>query len=412
MSRTLIASSILGAGLVFGGTLIQTGVSREATAATASARLLDQVITRVRQDFIDTLSLDELQRRAAIGFVRELDDPHSVLLSEDAFRRLREAATGRYAGIGIEIDLRDGFVNVIAPLAGTPADSAGIRPGDRIVAVNGKPTTGLSMEEVQQALRGSPGTAVTLSIERDEQPAQAITLRRTRITYHPVQRTRLMAGQVGYVRLAAFSETAQREVRQAVDSLRRLGARSLILDVRENPGGLLEQGIEVADLFLDAGKVIASTRGRTPEADQEFVDESAQRWPSLPVVVLTDSGSASASEIVAGALRDHGRAVLVGSRTYGKGSAQSVFPVTAGRALKLTTALWFTPDGRSIQGDSTESGIPPHVEVRPAPAPLDSIGARGEPAWPAGDVVLARALQLLEGVTTPDELRRRVREPN
>lgn len=409
MSRTLIAGAVLGAGLVFGGTLIQTGVSREATAATASARLLDQVIVRVRQDFIDTLSLDELQRRAAIGFVRELDDPHSVLLSEDAFGRLREAATGRYAGVGIEIDLRDGFVNVIAPLAGTPADSAGIRPGDRIVAVNGKPTTGLSMEEVQQALRGSPGTSVTLSIERDEQPAQAITLRRTRITYHPVQRTLLLASQVGYVRLAAFSETARREVRQAVDSLRGLGARSLILDVRENPGGLLEQGIEVADLFLDAGKVIASTRGRTPEANQEFVDESAQRWPSLPVVVLTDSGSASASEIVAGALRDHGRAVLVGSRTYGKGSAQSVFPVAEGRALKLTTALWFTPDGRSIEGDSTESGIPPHVEVRPVPPPVDSIGARRGPAWPAGDVVLARALQLLEGVTTPDELRRRVR---
>jgi carboxyl-terminal processing protease len=410
MSRTIIAGAVLGAGLIFGGTLIQSGAFGEANAASADARLLDQVIARVRAEYIDTLDTDELQRRAAVGFVRELEDAHSSLLTEDAYRRLQEATTGRYAGIGIEIDLRDGFVTVIAPLAGTPADSAGIEPGDRIVAIDGKSTVGLSMEDVQIALRGAPGTTVKLSVERDVLPAQVVTLRRTRITYHPVQRATLLSGGVGYVELASFSETAARELRAAVDSLRRGGASSLVLDLRENPGGLLEQGIEVADLFLDRGQVIASTRGRTPDADQEFTDQEAQPWPTLPVVVLMDSGSASASEIVAGALKDHERAALVGTRSYGKGSAQSIFPVTGGRALKLTTARWFTPDGLSIEGDSLEAGIEPHVVVREWPTKDVPIGARPAASTPAVDPVLARALQLLQGVTTTGELLARVRK--
>ena len=403
--------------------LIQSGAWREANATPASARLLDQVVARVRQDYLDTLSTDELYRRAAIGLVREIDDPYSTMLTPDRYGRLRESTSGRYPGIGVELDLRDGFVTVIAPLAGTPADSAGVEPGDRIVAVDGRSTAGLGMEEVQQALRGANGTLVRITVERGEAATKTFALRRTQIVYHPVQRAIVAIGGIGYVELATFSETAAIELRRTVDSLRARGARSLILDLRENPGGLLEQGIAVADLFLDAGQVIASTRGRTSDADQDFRDDAPDAWPRMPVVVLIDSGSASASEIVAGALQDHGRAVLVGSPTYGKGSAQSIFPLLGGRALKLTTARWFTPDGRSIERDSTSGGITPELIVRKedgglrmeshpdsqsSPSSLSSPSSILHPPSASTDPALARALRLLDGVTTTDELRKRV----
>jgi carboxyl-terminal processing protease len=404
MNRGLIAGAILSAGLISGGLLIQSGRWREADAATGSARLFDQVMARVSQDFIDTLSTDEMYRRAASGFVKEIDDPYSVLLTPDRYRRLREAASGRYAGVGIELDMRDGFVTVIAPLAGTPADSAGIRPGDRIAAVDGKPMAGLTMEEVQQALRGPSGTKVRLTLERGAEKPTLMLTRRT-ITFHPVQRAEVVNG-VGVVALAIFSERAAIELRRAIDSLRTQGARSLILDLRENPGGLLEQGIAVADLFLNMGQTIVSTRGRTPDTDHEFDDDAPQLWPGMPIVALVDSGTASAAEIVAGALQDNNRAVVIGSRTYGKGSAQSIFPVAGGRALKLTTARWFTPDGKTIERDSTTGGIEPDVVLS-----SDNRAQTNTPAVfriPAIDPVVQRALVLLDGVKTPEELRARV----
>src|SRR5437588_4302802 len=186
MSRALIAGAILGAGLISGGLLMQSGAWREAVATTGSPRLLDEVVARVRQDYVDSLSIDEMYRRAASGFVKEINDPYSVLLTPERFARVREATSGRYAGVGLELDLRDGFVTVIAPLAGTPADSAGIKTGDHIVAVNGKPTHGLAMEEVQRLLRGANGTAVKLTIERNDEP-KTLTLTRREIVFHPVQ---------------------------------------------------------------------------------------------------------------------------------------------------------------------------------------------------------------------------------
>jgi carboxyl-terminal processing protease len=404
MSRALIAGAILGAGLVSGGLMIQNGSVREAGAVASSEpatpRLLEQVMARIGRDFIDTLTTDDMLRRAATGFVKEIDDPYSVLLTPDRLRRVRESTSGRYPGVGIEIDLRDGFVTVVAPLRGTPADSAGIKPGDRVLSIDGKTTLGLTMEEVQQALRGPAGSVVTLALDRDG-AHPVVKLTRREIVFHPVQRAQNLLGGVGYVELATFSLQAAGEVRRAVDSLRAAGARSLILDLRENPGGLLEQGIAVADLFLDADKVIASTRGRTPDADHEFRDAAAQRWPGLPIVVLVDSGTASAAEIAAGALQDNERAVLVGSATYGKGSAQSIFPVVGGHGLKLTTARWFTPSGRTIERDTTDKGaITPDVVI-------DTKADRAT----AYDPVMKRALELLRDVRTPEELRRRVPVP-
>ncbi|HEY8174535.1 MAG TPA: S41 family peptidase [Gemmatimonadaceae bacterium] len=412
MNRGLVAGAIFGAGLISGGLLIQSGAWREADAATGSARLFDQVMARISQDYIDTLTTDDMYSRAAAGFVKEIDDPYSALLTPDRYRRLRESTSGRYAGVGIELDMRDGFVTVIAPLAGTPADSAGIRPGDRIAAVDGRSILGLTMDEVQQVLRGLSGTKVRLTLERGAEKL-TLTLTRRTIVYHPVQRAEVLNG-VGVVALATFSERAASELRRAIDSLRANGARSLILDLRENPGGLLEQGIAVADLFLNTGQTIASTRGRTPDTDHEFDDEAPQRWPGMPIVALVDSGTASAAEIVAGALQDNRRAVVIGSRTYGKGSAQSIFPVTGGRALKLTTARWFTPDGKTIERDSTTGGIEPDISVKreAGSGKRFTLTAPGLPAsrfpLPANDPVVQRAMTLLAGVKTPEELRGRI----
>jgi carboxyl-terminal processing protease len=395
-NRALIAGAILGAALVSGGMLIQSGVWQEADAAPASPRLLEEVMERVRRDFIDTVSTEQMLKLAATGVVEEVDERYSVLLPPDRLSRLRESATGRYAGIGVEVDMRDGFVTVIAPIAGTPADSAGMKPGDRILTIDGKSTYRLTMEEVHSALRGPPGSRVRLTIDRGSE-GSTLTLTRRMIVNHPVRSARLLPGGVGYVTLATFNVDAAREVKGAIDSFR--GLSSLILDLRENPGGLLEQGIAVAELFLDPGKTIVSTRGRTPETNRDFVDEAKQAWPGLPIVVLVDSGTASAAEIVAGALQDHKRAVLVGTPTFGKGSAQSILPVSGGYALKLTTARWFTPEGRTIERDSTgeKGAITPDVLVN-----ADAGGL------PPSDPGLQRAMQLLEGVTTPAALQARV----
>jgi carboxyl-terminal processing protease len=405
VSKALIVGAVLSAGLLSGGMLMQSGAWSEANASTATPRLYEQVLARIRSAYIDSVSIDDMHRKAAFGLVKDLDDAYSALLTPERARRLRESTTGRYAGIGVEIDMRDGYVTVIAPLAGTPADSAGILPGDRIVSVDGQATHGLTMEEVQQAMRGPLGSKVRLAVERGTGADPTFTLTRRIIEYHPVQRVELLPGNVGYVELATFSQQAARELRGAVDSLRRRGAASVILDLRENPGGLLEQGIEVAELFLDRGQTIASTKGRTTEANSTFLDEYRQAWPQMPIVALVDSGTASAAEIVAGALQDNDRAVIVGSPSYGKGSAQSLFPVTGEHALKLTTARWFTPDGRTIERDSTSGGITPDITVRDT---TTVVGAPARRLPLTADPVVQRAHQLLQGISSPAALRARV----
>lgn len=370
---------------------MQSGAWREASASTGTPRLLDQVTARIRRDYIDSVPLDELRRKAAFGMVKELDDAYSVLLTPERAERLREQTAGRYAGIGVELDVRDEQVTVIAPLAGTPADSAGIQPGDRILAIDGVPTHGRTVDEVQQALRGRAGTSIRLAIERGAQDEVTLTLTRRIIDFHPVQRVELLPGNVAYVKLASFSERAAEELRASVDGVRRRGARSLILDLRENPGGLLEQGIEVAELFLNQGQEIASTSGRTAESVRVFRAAQPQRWPDMPMVALIDSGTASAAEIVAGAVQDNERGVIVGSPSYGKGSAQSLYPVTDGHLLKITTARWFTPSGKTIERDSASGGITPDVTVREGIAPLAAKGPRPL----QDDPVVARALRIL-----------------
>jgi carboxyl-terminal processing protease len=220
--------------------------------------------------------------------------------------------------------------------------------GDRIVDIEGKPTQGLTQEEALKALRGAPGSSVRIAVERPGVASRlSFTLKRAEISVNPVQNALLLRDGIGYVGLTVFSSTAAADLTRAIDSLRAAGARSLVLDLRGDPGGLLDQGVGVADLFLNPGQRIVTTRGRTADENQTFADGAPQRFARMPLVVLTDSGTASASEIVAGALQDHDRALVVGTVTYGKGSAQRVFRLDDG-AVKLTTALWFTPAGRSI----------------------------------------------------------------
>jgi len=352
-ARAFIAITALTLALVLGGWLLQRGLHR-GSGSYERARLFEQVRTRVENDYVDSISEGDLFRKAAEGLVRELHDPHSGYLTPAKLRSLTESTTGHYAGIGIQIDVRDGWITIVAPLPGTPAERAGIQPGDRIVAIDGKSTEGWSPDDARAFLRGKNGSSVTLLVERPGVAARMpFTLARGEIRVHSVRHAAMIGDGVGYVDLTIFSDSSAAEVQQAVEKLRAQGMKTLVFDLRANPGGLLEQGIEVADLFLDSGQPIVSVRGR--EAAQSFADGAKQRWPDLRLVMLVDEHSASASEIVAGALQDYDRAVLVGSTSYGKGSAQSVFPlVDSASALKLTTARWFTPSGRSIQKPQTK----------------------------------------------------------
>jgi carboxyl-terminal processing protease len=348
-SRGLFAAAVLSSALVSGGWLVERGLSGAGTGGRERARLLQEVIQHVSRDYVDTLSDSTLYARAAEGLVDELHDPHSTYLSPKLLASLSERTSGRYVGVGAQIDVRDGWMTVISPLAGGPAHDAGIQTGDRIVEVDGKPVHGLSLEEAQKTLRGTPGSVVRLTVERPGVAAPlkfAITRREIRI--RSVQHATMLRDGVGYVALTIFSEASAPDLRRAIDSLRAAGMRTLLFDLRGDPGGLLDQGVRIADLFLNSGQRIVSMRGRTPDATQTFDDRAPQLWPDLPVAVLVDSNTASAAEIVAGALQDHDRAVVLGAPTYGKGSAQNVFRVGNGGAVKLTTALWYTPSGRSI----------------------------------------------------------------
>jgi carboxyl-terminal processing protease len=347
-ARAFIAVTVLTLALVLGGWLLQRGLHR-GKSSFDRALLFEQVRARVANDFVDSIPESDLFRKAAEGLVRELHDPHSTYLTPEKLRALTESTSGHYAGIGIQIDVRDGWITIVAPLPGTPAERAGIQPGDRIVAINGQSTEGSSPDDARGLLRGPKGSPVTLTIERPGVTARmSFTVARGEIRVRSVRHASMIGDGVGYLDLTIFSDSSAAEVQQAVEKLRAQGMKTLVFDLRSNPGGLLEQGIEVADLFLDSGQPIVSVRGR--EAAQSFADAAKQKWPELKLITLVNEHSASAAEIVAGALQDHDRAVIIGSTSYGKGSAQSVFPlIDSASALKLTTARWFTPSGRSIQ---------------------------------------------------------------
>jgi len=339
-----------------GGWLLQRGTAAGGNVY-QQARLFDDVLGHVSAYYVDSLGETDLYEKATEGMLEQLKDPYSVLLTGDDYKALTEQTSGNYAGLGIQIDVRDGWITVVAPLPETPAERAGIQTGDRIIEVDGKSTEGWKNDEAVKALRGAPGSKVTITIRRSgiAEPIK-YPLTRAQIHIRSVPAGTMFDGGAGYISLNPVSETSAGELRQEITSMKKKGMKSLILDLRYNPGGLLDQGVEVSDLFLDAQQEIVSTRGRARGSTKQFFDDARQAWPELPIVVLVNEGTASAAEIIAGALQDHDRAVVVGTPTFGKGLVQTLFPLGEGVALKLTTARWYTPSGRTIQrtADSEE----------------------------------------------------------
>jgi carboxyl-terminal processing protease len=349
--KGFVVAAVTSVALVSGAWLLQRE-TEPAGSVYQQARLFDDVLAHVADYYVDSLDERQLYQMAIDGMLDQLHDPYSVFLKPEDFRQLSEATTGNYSGLGIQIDVRGGWITVVAPLPDTPAERAGIQTGDLIVALDGKSTEGWKQDSAVKALRGPAGTNAELQIRRAgiDKP---ITYKLTRANIHirsvDPRITMMLDDRVGYIALSPVSESSTRDVSTAIDTLLKQGMKSLIFDLRGNPGGLLDQGVAVSDLFLDPGKAIVETRGRAPGSSHEFSDTKPQQWPRLPIVVIVNGGSASAAEIIAGALQDHDRAVLIGTPTFGKGLVQSFWRLTPETGLKLTTARWFTPSGRTIQ---------------------------------------------------------------
>ena len=352
MSRSRIVVTVVVAVVAFvsGGWLMQQQGGRSEQSVYQQARLFDDVLSHVSGYYVDSLDERQLYRMAIDGMLRELRDPYTGFLDGRELRSLNEITSGNYGGVGLQIEVRDGAIVVVSPLPDTPAESAGVRTGDRILFVDDSTTQRLNQDQAVKVLRGVAGSRVTLKVERPG-VQDLLTFRLTRALIHSraVRLATMLENGVGYIELFSFSEATARELGQAIDSLRIAGMHSLILDLRWNGGGLLDEGVGVADMFLDPGQLIVATRGRAPFATRSISDRAPQRYPDLPLVVLVNGATASSSEIVAGALQDHDRALIIGTTSFGKGLVQSVYPLSNSSSLKMTTAKWYTPSGRSIQ---------------------------------------------------------------
>lgn len=372
----LVPTLIAGFAVTSGGWLLQRGVGMRANVY-LHARVFEEVMNRIEGHFVGDVDLDSLYEAAIAGVVERLDDPNSQFLPASTWENERIRTQGNYGGVGLEVIDRDGYITIVAPIPGTPGARAGLRPGDRIVEVDGESLDGWVTDQAVDLLRGEPGTTVEMGVRRPGAD-EVISFQVTRELIHvpSVPFAAMLDNGVGYVPLLIFNRTTTTEVRAAIDSLAAEGMTSLVLDLRRNRGGLLTEGVGMTDLFLDRGMDIVEIRSRT-SPPEKYSARNRQSYPDLPVVVLVEYGSASAAEIVAGALQDHDRALLIGSTTYGKGSVQSLFQLSGGNVLKLTTARWFTPSGRSIQMDVADQRargergvltVRGDVAARPSPA--------------------------------------------
>ena len=323
--------------------------------------LLQQVARQVQKSYVEPISGDQLTEDALKGMLTRLD-PHSDYMNQEQYQQMSAVTRGEFGGIGIELTLEGKVPEVIAPIDGTPAANAGIEPGDRIVKINGQPTTGMDVEAIVKRLRGSAGSRVTLEIARADRPPFEVTL--TRNVIHVVSvKSALQNDRIGYVRITTFTENTAAELANAIAALKQKAhgqLSGLVLDLRNDPGGLLDASVDVTGEFIDGG-VVVTTRGRNSDDDRIYRAPIAGNLiPGVPIVVLINSATASAAEIVAGALQDDHRATIMGTRSFGKGSVQTIIPLEGQHgALRLTTALYYTPSGRSIQGQ----GITPDVLV-------------------------------------------------
>jgi carboxyl-terminal processing protease len=313
----------------------------------------------VRKNYIEVPNDEELLFGAIEGMLQKLD-PHSSFMAPDLFKELELDTKGRFGGVGIEVSLRDDLLTVIAPIEGAPAERAGIKAGDKILRINGKSTKGMSLGEAVKLMRGKPGEKIELTLGRKGQKLFDVTITRDIIRIRSVRYDDVIKGGVAYIRVSAFQQDTTKSLKKALTKLidqDKDPLKGLILDLRNNPGGLLNEAISVSDMFLSAG-VIVSTKSRG-EPERKSFARAAGTYSDFPIIVLVNGGSASASEIVAGALQDHGRAVVLGTDTFGKGSVQTVYELGNGSAIKLTIARYYTPNGRSIQAD----GIHPDIYI-------------------------------------------------
>jgi carboxyl-terminal processing protease len=324
------------------------------------ARLLAEVLEHVRREYVERISDQELIEAAIRGLIADLD-PHSAFLDAEQFDEIRISTTGEYSGVGIEVALENGVVKVVNPIEDTPAFKAGVLAGDRIIAVDDVPVDVENLNDTIDRMRGRVGTPVKITIARGPEPKpMEFTLSRASVQVHSVSQDLLEPG-FGYVKITHFSETTTPDLESAIAKLKKANGgklRGMVLDLRNNPGGVLEAAIGVSDVFLDGG-LIVTANGRAADAQFSMDARPGDDLDGAPLIVLVNGGSASASEIVAGALQDHHRARLVGSQTYGKGSVQTVMPLSDGHAIKLTTSRYFTPSGASIH----QRGIKPDVLI-------------------------------------------------
>ena len=359
----------LGLGAILGGGAVTLAAATRPAADAQMSRedtlkqldIFADVLARVTSDYVVKPKEDKLITAAINGMLSSLD-PHSSYMSASDFGNMQQSTRGEYGGLGLEVTSDQGTVKIISPMDGSPGARAGIKPGDRIIAIDGVTIIGLPLDEAVAKMRGRAGTSIDLTIARESEDPKIIKVTREIIVLHPV--THRIEGDVGYIRLSTFvNENATAELERALDDIQRqLGGRlkGIVLDLRNNGGGLLDQAVGVTDLFMDRGEIV-STRGRNADQIDRFYGKSGEKMAGVPLAILTNEGTASASEIVAGALQDRKRAVIIGTTSFGKGSVQTVIPLGAGRdgALRLTTARYYTPAGRSIQG----AGIIPDIEI-------------------------------------------------
>lgn len=392
-----VVLAVLGLNLFFGAQVyLASAEGAEKSSAYEQMRILVTVLEKVRQEYVDgdKLTYEELVRGALKGMLNNLD-PHSEYMEPRKHDDLKNDTEGKFGGVGIVVGLKDDYLTVVSPIEDTPAHTAGIMPGDRIIRIDGKSTEKIDLPKAVDRLRGDPGTTVTVTVSRPSWPEpRDFPLQRAQIKVATVKdiegrnQFTLNEDKVGYIRITQFGEQTSTDLRAAVKKLLDQGMNGLILDLRWNPGGLLPQAVKVCEMFLPRGKLIVYTEGQSAEAKDKWYAQGRDVLEGKPIVILTNNGSASASEIVAGCLQDLGRAFIIGEQTFGKGSVQTIIPLPDGAALRLTTAKYYTPSSKVIH----EHGITPDSIV---PMELDTEDA----------VFSKRSLAGLDGLPTDDQNR-------
>ncbi|MBI2871514.1 MAG: S41 family peptidase [Candidatus Omnitrophica bacterium] len=371
--------------------------------------LFTDVVSVIQSDYVEEVTTKDLIYGALKGMLSSLD-PHSQFMDPDTYKEMQIETKGEFGGLGIVITIRDQFLTVVTPLEDTPAYRSGLKSGDRIVKIDDKPTKDMSLFDAVKMMRGKPGSEIVLTVMREDvNTLMEFRVTRDIIEINSIKEAKMLDAHTGYIKIVEFQEKTARDLEAALERLKKEGMQALILDLRNNPGGLLNSAVDVGEFFIPRGKVIVSTRGRLESQAMEFKAQGKKDlYGDIPLVVLVNEGSASASEIVAGAIRDHHRGILLGVKTFGKGSVQTVSPLRDGSAVRLTTAKYYTPAGQSIH----EVGVEPDVvvkltdeeEVKIAEREVKVVGEpdanpdSGEAKPPALDGQLARALDLIKGI--------------